>query len=178
MRRLVLSMMVSVDGFTEGENRELDWHVWDDELERHMTQFFTTVDTMRVGGVAYELMISYWPTATDSIAPQMNNLPKLVLSNTLQSPEWNSRAIKGDIAGEINRLKQQDGKDMVVFGGAGAAQTLMELGLIDEYQLIVNPVILGAGRPLFKPGSKKVNLKLVDTVAFRCGNVKLYYQPV
>lgn len=177
MRSLILSMMVSVDGYIEGENRELDWHVWDDELERHMTQFFTTVDTMIFGRVAFELMISYWPTATDSIAPQMNTLPKLILSNTLQTPIWNSQILNGDIAGKIKYLKQQSGKDIVVFGGAGTAQTLMNLELIDEYQLIVNPVVLGSGRPLFKVGSERLNLKLVNSVAFKCGNVKLYYKP-
>ena len=132
MRRLILSMMVSVDGYIEGENKELDWHVWDDELEHHMTQFFTTIDLMIFGRVAYELMISYWPNSTDSIAPQMNTLPKLILSNTLQTPIWNSQILNGDIAGKINHLKQQRGKYIGVFGGAGAAQTLMSFGLIDE----------------------------------------------
>lgn len=177
MRKLILSMMVSVDGFIEGQNRDLSWHVWDDELERHMTQFLTTVDTIIFGRVAYELMISYWPNATDSIAPQMNTLPKLILSNSLQEPVWNSQVLKGDIAGEISRLKCQDCKNIVIFGGAIAAQTLMELGLIDEYHLTVNPVVLRSGTPLFKPGGQKLNLKLVNTVAFICGNVKLYYQP-
>lgn len=177
MRKLILSMMISIDGFIEGENQELDWHVWDDELERHMAQFFTTVDTLVFGRVAYELMISYWPTASDSIAPQMNSLPKIVLSNTLRAPIWNSQVLSGDIAGEFKRLKRQDGKHMVVFGGASAAQTLIKMGLIDEYQLIVNPVILGAGKRLFEPGSNQLNLNLVTSVAFKCGNVKLYYHP-
>ncbi len=108
----------------------------------------------------------------------MNNLPKIVFSKTLQKVEWNnSRLVKENIVEEISTMKQQPGKDMVIFGSGSIVSTFMQLGLIDEYRIIVNPVVLGKGKPLFKGINDKLNLKLLKTKTFSSGNVLLYYEP-
>jgi len=170
--------MASLDGFIEGPNKELDWHAWDDEMEKYADDLLSTVDAILLGRVAYQLLASYWPSSTDTIASKMNNLPKIVFSKTLEKVEWkNSRLVKENIAEEMSKMKQQPGKDLVLFGGAGIASTFIKLGLIDEYRIIVNPVVLGRGNPLFKGLKDKLNLKLLKTKTYSSGNVILYYQP-
>jgi len=179
MRKVIFQMVVSLDGFFEGPNKELDWHVWDDEMEKYADDLLSTVDAILLERVAYQLFADYWASAKDSITPKINNLPKIVFSKTLKKVEWkNSRLVKYNIAEEIQKLKQQPGKDLVQFGGAGIASTFIKLGLIDEYRIIVNPVVLGRGKPLFKDIKEKINLKLLKTMTFKCGNVILYYQPI
>lgn len=179
MRKVILSIMVSVDGFIEGPNKELDWHAFDEEMERYMsTEVLDKVDAILLGRVAYQLLADYWPSSADRIAPQVNDLPKIVFSRTLEKTEWkNSRIVKEGIAEEVSRMKQEPGKDLVLFGGAAIAQTFMQLGLIDEYQLIVNPIVLGTGKPLFKEVNERTKLKLLNAKSFRCGNVVLFYRP-
>jgi dihydrofolate reductase len=112
------------------------------------------------------------------VADKMNTLPKIVFSRTLASAEWNNtRLVTGNVAEEISNLKQQPGKDWLLFGSADLASTLTNLGLIDEYRVMVNPVVLGGGRPLFKGIKDRLYLKLVSTKVFRSGNVLLCYQP-
>lgn len=149
-------------------------------MEEYMINFFDTIDTLLFGRVTYELMLSYWPTVTTEdpiITERMNNLPKIVFSRTLEKVEWNARLGKDNIVQEITHLKQQPGKDMVIFGGADLASTFMQMDLIDEFRLIVNPVVLGRGTPLFKRIRGKLNLKLTGTKTFSCGNAILIYQP-
>lgn len=178
MRKVILSIFVSFDGSFEGPNKELDWHVWDDEMENYMGHFLNTVDTILLGGVAYQLLADYWPSSTENLAPKLNNLPKIVFSKTLEKVEWNnSTQIKENIKEEVLKIKQQPGKDLVLFGGADIASTFLQLGLIDEYRIVVNPVVLSNGKPLFKDIKERVNLKLLKTKTFTCGNVILYYQP-
>lgn len=178
MRKVIVSIFVSLDGSFEGPNKELDWFVLDDELEKYMDDFLNTVDTILFGRVAYQLLANYWPSSTDNLAPKMNNLPKIVFSKTLEKVEWNnSRLIKENINEEILKIKQQPGKDLVLFGGADIASAFLELGLIDEYQIIVNPVVLSNGKPFFKDIKNKFNLKLLKTKTFSCGNVILNYRP-
>src|SRR6202167_13331 len=135
-------------------------------------------DTLLFGRATYEHMADYWPTApSDEIADQMNNLPKIVFSRTLQRAEWkNSTLVKSDAAAEISRLKQLPGKDMVVLGSASLASFLLQRGLIDEYRIILNPVLLGSGRPLFQDVKQRLRLKLSRTKLFGSGVVVLYYQ--
>jgi dihydrofolate reductase len=176
-------MMVSLDGFIEGPDKELDWHVWCEEMSEYMNNFFPTVDTIIFGRVAYQLMEGFWPTpAADTEDPTikhyMNNLPKIVFSKTLSTVEWhNSRVVKDDIEKEIMELKHQPGKDMVIFGGADIASSIMKHNLIDEYRLVVNPVVLGSGNPLFQNIKDRLKLKLISTKTFSCGNVLLIYRP-
>jgi dihydrofolate reductase len=114
-----------------------------------------------------------------TLAPKLNALPKIVFSKTLEKTEWNnSRLISENIKEEILNIKQQPGKDLVLFGGADIASNLLQLGLIDEYRIILNPVVLSNGKPFFKNTKDKLSLNLLKTRTFSCGNVVLYYQPI
>jgi dihydrofolate reductase len=109
------------------------------------------VDAMLYGRVSYQLMADYWPAASDEFADKMSKMPKIVFSRTLKEVEWNnSKLVKENIAQEISVMKRQPGKDFVLFAGADIASTFRQLNLIDEYRLLVNPVVLGSGTPLFK----------------------------
>jgi dihydrofolate reductase len=174
--------MVSLDGYFEGPDRDINWHLVDEEFNQFAIQQTSSVDTILFGRVTYELMASYWPTpaaTTDDpmIADLMNRLPKIVFSRTLQNAEWNNtRLIKDHIAEEILALKRQPGKDLALFGSANLLSTLIQMGLIDEHRIIVNPLVLGRGTPLFQGITEKLNLKLLKTRVFTNGNVLLYYQ--
>jgi dihydrofolate reductase len=175
--------MVTLDGFFEGSGREIDWHVVDEEFNGFANAQLDSVDVLLFGRVTYELMAAYWPTpaaaADDPItAANMNRLPKIVFSRTLASVAWqNTRLVKTNIAEEIAKLKNEPGKDLIVFGSSDLAVSLMEHGLIDEFRIMVNPVILGGGKSLFKGIMKRRNLKLLKTKVFGSGNVLLYYRP-
>ena len=145
MRKVIVSIFLSLDGSFEGPNKELDWHVWDDEMEKYMSNFLNNVDDILLGRVAYQLLADYWPVAIPKttmprnpgeehplIIERMNSLPKIIISKTLDKVEWkNSTLIKVNIKDEILKLKQQPGKDLVLFGGANIASALQQLGLID-----------------------------------------------
>ena len=182
MRRLIFQMMVSVDGYFEGPNREIDWHNVDEEFNDLAISFLDTVDTLLFGRVTYELMASYWPseharTNDPIVAGKMNSLRKVVVSRTLKSVDWEkSTLLNGDIVEEVRKLKQQPGKDVAIFGSSELAVTLMQQRLVDEYRIMVNPVILGAGKSLFNGLNRRQNLKLLESKAFRSGNVLLCYR--
>lgn len=182
MRKIILSMMVSVDGFIESQRKDLEWHHWNDEMDRYMGDFFESVDTIILGRKTYELMADYWPVIAKEdpvITDKMNHLPKLVFSKTLTSSSWNNCRFVNEIdVDEIQMMKEQDGKDMVIFGGAQIASAFTNKGLIDEFRIIVNPVILGGGTPLFKDIDQQLELFLMHTKTFSCGNVLLHYQSV
>ena len=141
------------------------------------------MDVLLFGRKTYELMASYWstPSATSNdpiVAERMNSLPKVVFSRTLQKTEWNNtRLISENVAEEIAKLKQQPGKDIAIFGSSNLSVTLAKLSLIDEYRIMVNPVVLGNGTRLFEGINHRLNLKLTRTKAFSSGNVLLYYIP-
>ncbi len=176
-RKVVLSMLTSADGYIEAPNRNINWHVFDEQMAEYMMGFFKTVDTFLYGRISYELMIQYWPEQTGEFADIMNETPKIVFSRTLDKVTWNSKLMKDNIPEQINKLKQQPGKDMALFAGADIASTFIRHHLIDEYRLIVNPVVLGKGTPLFKDLEQRLSLNLTDSKTFDCGNVLLCYQP-
>jgi dihydrofolate reductase len=178
MRKVILSMMVSVDGFIEGQDPEYNWHNWDDEMAAYMMDFFKTVDTFIYGRKSYEAMIAYWPQLNDEFANVMNQTKKLVFSRTLKNLVWNSRLINSNSVEKIRSLKKEEGKDMVLFAGADLAETFIKNNLIDEFRLIVNPILLGSGKSLFKNLNKVYNLKLKETLSFKCGNIILIYKPL
>jgi dihydrofolate reductase len=183
MRKVIMFNMVTLDGFFAGPNGEIDWHNVDGEFNEFAIDQLGSADGLLFGRVTFQMMASYWPTeaaTTDDpiVAGKMNALPKVVFSRTLVKAEWsNSRLVKGNVAEEITKLKQQPGKDLLLFGSADLASTLTRLGLIDEYRVMVNPVVLGSGKPLFKDVHQRFGLKLEKTKTFRNGNVLLYYQP-
>jgi dihydrofolate reductase len=184
MRKVIYGMMVSLDGFVAGPNEEIDWILIDEELHKYVNDQEIAVDTYLYGRRIYELMAGFWPTAdADPGAPDYivefahiwKKMPKVVFSKTLEHVGWNARLVRDDIAGEITRLKEQPGKDLEV-AGAELASTAMRLGLIDEYQLYVQPVILGTGKRMFPELGDKINLRLLETRTFASGVVLLRYQ--
>ena len=183
MRKVIVSNLISLDGFISGPNGEIDWFKWDKEVEDYVKAQLGSMDTILFGRVTYELMASYWPTATAATNDQMiidamNNLPKIVFSKTLEKVEWNnSRLVKDDIEGEVAKLKRQPGKDMVIYGSGGIVSTLTQMGLIDEYRIFVNPIVLGNGKPLFKDIQSRLTLKHINTKSFGNGLVLLCYRP-
>ena len=181
MRKLIVSNLITLDGFFAGPNGEIDWHNVDEEFNEYATRMLNNAGTLLFGRVTYDLMANYWPTedgvADDPIiAEMMNNLPKVVFSRTMEKAEWNNTSlIKENIAQEIAEMKKQAGQDLVILGSGTIVQQLTKIGLIDEFRLIVNPIILGAGKTLFKDVDKKINLKLLETRTFKSGNVLLCY---
>jgi len=178
MRKLIVSNVMSLDGFFEGPSHELDWFIVDEEFFAYAREMLRAVDTIIFGRITYQHMAAYWPSAPkDEIADAMNHLPKIVFSRTLDKAEWNnSRLVKADAAEEISKLKQQPGKDMMILGSAVLASALLQKGLIDEYRVILTPILIGSGYPLFKGIKNKVRLKLERTKLLSSGVAVLYYQ--
>ncbi len=181
MRRIIAHEMVTVDGYFAGLAGELDWFVWDDALREVSVRLLRSIDTILFGRVTYEMMAAYWPTATNEdpeIAEAMNRLAKIVFSRTLKQADWNNtRVVPSLVPGDIRWLKGQPGKDMAIYGSGKLVSSLARDGLIDEYRLIVNPVILGMGKSLFTGLEQKLPLKLLDAEPLGSGNVLLRYEP-
>jgi len=184
MRKILVFNMVSLDGYFEGPSREIDWHNVDAGFNEYAVEMLDSVDTLVFGRVTYELMASYWPTpeamkSDPLVAVRMNNLPKVVFSRTLDKAEWhNTGLVKDNIEEEIMTMKQQPSKDLVILGSGSIVSQLAQRGLIDEYRIMVNPVILGNGNPLFKGIKDRLTLNLLETRTFRSGNVLLCYEPM
>jgi dihydrofolate reductase len=185
MRKVILSMHISLDGFVSGPNGELDWVIFDKEVDdAALPDVLARSDTALLGREMYQQFFGYWPSkkppffsrGEEEFARWINDVPKVVFSRSLQSVEWNGTLVKGDIAEEVTRLKHQPGKDMLIVGGVGIPQTLVRLGLIDEYRVVVNPVVLGKGKALFADLQDKMNLKLQDSKSFSAGAVLLVYE--
>ncbi len=184
MRRLFFFMMVSLDGYFEGPNRDISWHNVDEEFNDYAIKQLDEVDTLLFGRVTYQMMASYWPTPTavandPIVAGKMNSLPKIVFSRTLNKAEWNNtRLVKTNIRETISTLKQQPGKDLAIFGSSVLTVSLLQMGLVDELRIMVNPVVLGAGKPLFQGTNGRSSLRLERTQAFHSGNALLCYRPI
>jgi dihydrofolate reductase len=186
MRKLKLQMQLSVDGFVAGPNGELDWMVWDwdDVLKDYVTALTDSGDTRVMGRNLAEGFIPYWKNVASNpddvqfdFGKKMTDKPKIVFTRTLETSEWdNTKLAKGDIADEINELKKQPGKDIIVYGGANFVSDLVRHNLIDEYHLFINPVIIGNGMTIFKDQDRK-NLELIKTIISSTGIVVLCYQP-
>ena len=180
MRKLFWQMSVTLDGFMEGPNRELEHtaEFADPDFDRYAGEMLQSIDAMLLGRRTYEMFAGYWPSATGPDADRMNQLPKVVFSRTLKKVDWaNSRLVNGNVGEAVTRLKQQPGKDLALFGSANLAATLSQLGLIDEYRLLVTPVILGVGTPMFKNIESTFNLQLLKATTWSSGTVALWYRP-
>ncbi len=173
--------MVTLDGYFEGaKSWEIDWHeyVWGEELEQLSIEQSRSAGMLLFGRVTYQGMAGYWSSQKGDIADFMNNVPKIVFSRTLERAEWNNtRLVKENAEQEVAKLKQQPGKDLFIFGSANLSSTLVQHRLIDEYRLGVNPVILGAGNPLFKASPNRMKMKLLEARPLKSGCVILRYQP-
>ena len=192
MRRVVVVEYVSVDGVIQapghaGEDPEggFEHGGWTGpfmaEHRKYLSEEFQAAGAFLLGRLTYEIFAEYWPTVTDEeddIARALNSLPKYVASTTLNEAEWDGTTlIKSDVAEEVARLKEQPGKDILVVGSCGLAQTLMHHDLVDEYRLWLHPVVLGSGKRLFREGGPTTTLRLVDTKTTSSGLVILTYEP-
>ncbi len=180
MRKVILNMRMTLDGFVCGPNGELDWMfrlpTTPDQVDS-LAAFERDVDTTLLGRVAYEQQVRYWPSQTGELADMVNGREKVVFSATLPRVEWsNARLATGEPAEEIARLKQLPGKHIYVSGGATLAQSLSRAGLIDEYYVVVYPLVLGTGKPLFKDLANEIALKLINATTFESGTVQLVYE--
>lgn len=188
MRKIILLEHVSLDGFVGGPNGEMDWIHVDDAMFDAVGKLTDDADVALYGRVTYQMMDSYWPTAADQPGATKhdiehshwyNKATKVVFSRTMkQVAKNNTRIIYDNIEEEINELKSQAGKNMLMIGSPAAAQTLMQSNLIDEYWLHVNPVVLGHGIPLFKDIKEKINLTLIDVKNYNGGVVGFQYQAI
>jgi dihydrofolate reductase len=173
--------MVTLDGYFEGPTSwDIGWHeyVWGEELEQLSIEQSKSIGLLLFGRVTYEGMARYWSSATGEIADFMNSIPKVVFSRTLGKAEWsNTRLVKTNAEEEVATLKEQPGQDLFIFGSANLSSTLMRRGLIDEYRLGLNPLILGGGNPLFKPSPERMKLRLMEARALKSGVVILRYKP-
>ena len=189
VRKIIVSMRVTLDGFIAGLNEEMDWmeEYFDEALADYESKLQKTVDTTLFGRVTYQGFESYWPkVAVDPASPQgmveyaqqLNAMRKIVFSKTLAHAEWNNSVLVHEIVPEeITKMKQEPGRDIVIYGSASIVQTLTNLGLIDRYQLLVFPILLGSGKPLFQDILHQVKLSLVSTKTHPSGVVVLSYQP-
>jgi len=187
MRKLIVFNHVSLDGYFVDVNGGMSWAKSDHndaEWNAFVAENAKGDGPLLFGRVTYELMASYWPTPIADqhypvVAERMNKLPKVVFSRTLDKASWNNtKLVKGDMAAEIRKMKKEPGKDMVIFGSGSIVSQLAQEGLIDEYQIAMNPVVLGKGKTMFDGIKQKLNLKLTKTRAFGNGNVFLCYEPM
>jgi len=188
MRKLILSINLSLDGFMSGPGQPLDWHLqcWTSEMGDELAVQLAKADTIVLGRVTFSGMASYWPARAGRIqcreedfayATMMNSYAKIVFSKTLRSASWhNTRMFRGNPAHEIGQLKKMPGKNLMLYGSGRLAAALISAGLVDEYQLWVHPVILGKGQPLFNQLQQRINLQLQHTKTFSTGVVTLYYR--
>ncbi|HSE41925.1 MAG TPA: dihydrofolate reductase family protein [Acidobacteriota bacterium] len=187
MRKLKLQVQMTVDGYIAGPNGEMDFMVWnwDDELKKYVTDLTEPVDSIVLGRKLAEGFIPHWANvAADPDHPEFTagqkftETPKVVFTRTLEKSEWpNTVLAKGNIVDEITKLKKQNGKDIIAYGGAIFVSDLIKHGLIDDYHLFVNPAALGNGKTIFKELNSKQNMTLVKARPFDCGIVVLNYQP-
>src|SRR5262245_29209226 len=181
MRKVVAGLFITVDGVTEAPN-QWQFDNFDEDMMAALSSHIEAEDTMLLGRVTYQDWEPYWPTSTDEpYASHINNVPKVVVSTTLDTVSWGNFAkptlIKGNLAQEITKLKQQSGKNIGVAGSPTLVQSLLQAGLLDALTLMIHPVVAGRGKRLFKDGSELKRLKLADSQTTRTGVAILTYQP-
>lgn len=187
MRKVIFLIHVTLDGYVAGPNGEMDWIVYDDEVAAYSHALHSETDAAIYGRVTYDMMAGYWPTVLDnpssdpgdlSHARWLETATKIVVSTTLSNPTWKNTVVLGEnFADEIARMKQQAGKNLWLLGSPTLAQSFMQHGLIDEYRVNVNPVVLGGGKRLFADGQPPLNLTLLDAQTFKGGVAALRYAP-
>jgi len=188
MRKIVLTEWVSLDGYTTGPDNDMSYvgESFNDEMGLYEDTIVTNSDTLILGRVTYESFAGSWPFVPDkpdaaegekAYARKLNAMRKIVFSKTLSSADWNNSTLLRDIdPAAVQQWKQEEGKDMLIYGSASVVQQLTNLGLIDEYQVLVHPVVLGGGKALFKDITAKQRLKLVSARPLQSGVVLLTYQ--
>jgi dihydrofolate reductase len=184
MRKLVVFNHVSLDGYFTDANGDMRWAKADDAESRAFAESnASNGGELLFGRRTYELMAGFWPTPMAHahhpvVSERMNSLPKVVFSRTLDKATWNNtRLVKGDPAAEVRKMKQESGDGMAILGSGSIVAQLAQEGLIDEYQIMVGPIVLGKGRSLFDGVQRRLNLRLTNTRTFGNGNVLLCYEP-
>ena len=185
-RTLKLQVQISVDGYIAGANGEMDWLEWnwDEKLRQYVGELTETVDTIILGRKLAEGFIPHWSAIASnpddpeySAGRKFTDTPKVVFTRTLHQSEWDHTVLaKGELTEEVNRLKNQDGKDIMAYGGASFVSSLIKHRLIDEFHLFVNPTAIGNGKPVFRDIEGNQNLALVKATPFDCGIVVLNYR--
>jgi dihydrofolate reductase len=187
MRKLIVSMNITLDGFMSGPDCELDWHFqhWTEDMAQCAREQLSRADTILLGRVTYTAMAAYWPAKTADLsfprddidfASMMNSHAKIVFSTTLVGVDWNNaRLAKRSVAAEIAHLKRQPGRDMITYGSGKLVDSLVQSGLVDEYQVWVHPVVLGKGKPLFRGPEDYMSMRLLQAKTFSSGVVLLCY---
>jgi dihydrofolate reductase len=185
MPKLVVYNSMSLDGFFTDANGDMSWaHKRDPEWQAFVSENASGGGQLLFGRVTYDLMASFWPTplaaqSNPIVVERMNNLRKFVFSKAMDKASWNNTTVlKGDMASEVRKLKHQPGPNIVIMGSGSVVAQLAEAGLIDEYQIVLNPLVVGSGRTLFEGVTRKLPLKLARSRAFGNGNVVLFYEPV
>lgn len=188
MRNIIVTMWTTLDGYIAGPNGEMDWigEVYDEAMGAYEHDLVSSADTLLLGRVTYQSFASSWPHVPDNpeaaegekaYARLLNAMRKIVFSRSLESVDWNNSTLRNEIIPEeIEALKNEPGRDIVIYGSASVVRALTNLGLIDEYQLLVHPVVLGVGKPLFQDIEQKVRLALVSAKAHPSGVVLLTYR--
>jgi dihydrofolate reductase len=183
MRKLGIFNFLSLDGYYKGPNADINWHKHGEEEGKFSEEGAQSESILVFGRVTYEMMAGYWPTPMalanmPVVADGMNKAEKIVFSRTLKTAEWNNtRIISGDIVEAMKQLKQTPGKDLTILGSGSIVSQFAEAGLIDQYQLMVDPVAIGEGTSIFKGIKHPLNLKLTSTRTFKSGVVLLCYEP-
>jgi dihydrofolate reductase len=177
MRKVIISEFLTLDGVMEAP--QWTFQFGSEEQEKFKFDELFACDALLLGRVTYEGFAAAWPNmqGTGAYGERMNSIPKYVVSTTLQELEWNASLLKGQLAEEVSKLKQQPGQDILVFGSGDLVHQLIQQDLIDEYRLMIFPVVVGSGKRLFREGSAKKVLKLIETKTFRSGVIVLTYQP-
>jgi dihydrofolate reductase len=183
MRKLKLQVQITADGFIAGTNGELDWlnFNWDQEMKSYVSQLTESIDCIILGRKLAQGFIPHWASRPDYepdwFIDKMNNSPKLVFTKTLTESPWpNTRLATGDLVKEVNNLKEENGKDIIVYGGGQFVASLIKARLIDEFHLFVNPVILKEGMPIFNTVEERQPLVLKKSIPFTCGISLLNYE--
>ena len=184
MRSLIVFNHVSLDGYFVDKKGDMRWaHKQDPEWNEFVAGNARGGGVLLFGRVTYEMMASYWPTPmaaqnSPAVAEHMNSLQKVVFSRTLDKASWNNtKLVKGDLATEVRKLKQESGEGLVIMGSGTIVSQLAQEGLIDEFQIVVCPIVIGSGRTLFEGVTEKLNLKLTKSRTFGNGNVYTCYEP-
>lgn len=187
MRKLVLEEWLSLDGYAEDKDGQLNFFPTTEAnkySDIDQLKFLESIDTIILGRKTYQLFAEFWPTATtdkEIIADRLNSIPKIVFSNTLKDAPWGkwprAQVVPGDAVAEVKKLRQRDGKNMVLWGSISLAQALIKANLIDEYHLQICPTLAGGGRPLFPELENYANLKLAGIRQYDTGVMYLQYEP-
>ncbi len=184
MRKLTLFNFITLNGYYKGADNDISWHRHDAEGAEFSANNMKSGNMLLFGRTTYEMMASWWPTpmaaeAFPVVAKGMNSAEKIVFSNTIEEPKWNNTTVmNGDIAGKIRQMKQQPGPDMTILGSGSIGSLFLSEGLIDEVQLMIDPVVLSSGTAVFNNIKHSLNLEFTDHKVFKSGTILLFYKPV